>query len=153
MSLLSAGLVMCRRHEGTVEFFLVHPGGPFYVKKNEGVWSIPKGTPEGDEELLTTAQREFQEETGLIPHEPFHFLGTTKTKGGKTIHAWAFEGAWDASTGIICNTFPLEWPPKSGKIIQVPENDRAEWMSFYVASRMINPAQIVLLERALEIYR
>jgi predicted NUDIX family NTP pyrophosphohydrolase len=152
MSLQSAGLLMCRMTPNGLEYFLVHPGGPFYVKKNEGVWSIPKGVPNDDEEMLDTARREFLEETGIAPTPPFHSMGTTKNKSGKIIHAWTFEGTWDPSKGITCNTFSLEWPPKSKKFIDVPENDRAEWMPLEKARRMINPAQIVFLERAAEIF-
>jgi predicted NUDIX family NTP pyrophosphohydrolase len=153
MSLLSAGLVMCRMTPEGLEYFLVHPGGPFYTKKNEGVWSIPKGVPNDDEELLDAARREFLEETGIVPAPPFYSLGTTKLKSGKIIHAWAFEGTWNPADGIISNTFLLEWPPKSKKFIDVPENDRAEWMPREKAQRMINPAQVVLLDRTAEIFR
>jgi predicted NUDIX family NTP pyrophosphohydrolase len=153
MSIHSAGLLMCRFNHRGLEYFLVHPGGPFYIKKDEGVWSIPKGLPEADEELLDAARREFQEETGIVPSPPFHSIGTAKLKSGKTIHAWTFEGTWDPLKGIVSNTFPLEWPPKSGKIIQVPENDRAEWMLRDKAAKMINPAQAVFLSRAAEIFR
>lgn len=152
MSLLSAGLLMCRMTKDGLEYFLVHPGGPFYIKKNEGVWSLPKGVPEEGEEMLDAALREFFEETGIVPVPPFHSMGTTKNKSGKTIHAWAFEGQWDATKGITCNTFSLEWPPKSRKFIDVPENDRAEWMLLEKARRMINPAQAVFLDRAAEIF-
>ncbi len=93
MNLLSAGLLMCRMTPDGLEYFLVHPGGPFYLKKNEGVWSLPKGVPEEGEEMLDAARREFLEETGIVPVPPFHSMGTTKNKSGKTIHAWAFEGA------------------------------------------------------------
>src|SRR5688572_26006131 len=137
MSLHSAGLLMCRVNNDLLEYFLVHPGGPFYTKKEEGVWSIPKGIPEQDEELLDAARREFQEETGIVPMPPFHSIGTAKLKSGKTIHAWTFEGSWDPSQGIVSNTFPLEWPPKSRKTIQVPENDRAEWMLKERAEKML----------------
>ena len=153
MSAQSAGLLMCRMHHRELEYFLVHPGGPFWANKNDGAWSIPKGLPNDGEDLLIAAQREFMEETGLKPKGPFHTIGTAKLKSGKIIHAWTFEGEWDSSLGITCNTVSLEWPPKSKKFIEVPENDRAEWMTKEKAKRMINPAQIILLDRAAEIFR
>lgn len=138
---------MFRKRDSALEFFLVHPGGPFYAKKNEGVWSIPKGLPEENEDLLAAAQREFFEETGLTATPPFYALGTARQKSGKIIHAWSFAGDWDPAQGIQCNTFDLEWPPRSGKFIKIPEVDRAEWMTFEKASAMINPGQIPFLER------
>jgi predicted NUDIX family NTP pyrophosphohydrolase len=144
----SAGLLMYRTLNEKIEFFLVHPGGPFWVKKNEGAWSIPKGLVETDEDLLTTAQREFSEETGLMATPPFHSLGSVKLKSGKTIHAWAFEGVWNSDHGIQSNHIQIEWPPRSKKFISIPEVDRASWMEFEEACKMINPAQLGLLERA-----
>ncbi|MBX9853619.1 MAG: NUDIX domain-containing protein [Cytophagaceae bacterium] len=94
----------------------MHPGSPLYVNKNEGVWSIPKGEIDNpSEDLLSAAQREFKEETGIDPLEPFEFLGTIKLKSGKIIHAWTFIGVWDSSTVIVSNKFPMEWPPRSEK--------------------------------------
>lgn len=145
---LAAGLLMCRISEGIPEYFLVHPGGPFFKNKDAGVWSIPKGIPEEGEVFLDTAQREFFEETGIKPAPPFREIGSVKQKGGKVIHAWTFLGTWDPQTGIKCNTFPLEWPPRSGKMVSFPEVDRARWMDYAEAVRMINPAQIPFLERA-----
>jgi predicted NUDIX family NTP pyrophosphohydrolase len=149
---LSAGLLMCR-FQSELEFFLVHPGGPFFKNKELGVWSIPKGLPDGDEELLMTAQREFKEETGITPVPPFYPLGSIQQKAGKIVHAWAFAGKWDPADGIYCNTFTLEWPPKSGKIQEFPEQDKAEWMSYSKAATHINPAQLPLLERATLIFK
>jgi len=143
---------MCRLAKSEIEFFLVHPGGPYYVKKNEGVWSIPKGEPEKDEALLRTAQREFFEETGIQPTDPFHELGTITQKSGKVVHAWSFVGAWNPADGIISNIFKIEWPPSSKKFIDIPEVDRAEWMPFDKASSMIHPQQRPFLSRAKEIY-
>lgn len=148
MSGKSAGLLMCRKHNNVPEFFLVHPGGPYYAKKNEGTWSIPKGLPEGNEDLLATAIREFTEETGIKPHPPFYSLGSVTQKGGKVVHAWCFLGSWDESKGIVSNQIKIEWPPRTGKLITIPEADRAEWMGFDKASLMINPKQIPFLERA-----
>lgn len=152
MAKIAAGLLMCRKENKELEFFLVHPGGPFFVKKNEGVWSIPKGLPEPDEEILQTAQREFFEETGIKPNPPFDSLGSIKLKSGKIIHAWSFKGAWSPDQGIISNTFKIEWPPSSKKFIEIPEIDRAEWMNYSKAIKMINPNQIPFLSRATEIY-
>lgn len=130
------------------EFFLVHPGGPFWAKKNEGAWSIPKGLAEADEELLNAATREFKEETGIEPIEPFYPLGSVKLKSGKIIHAWAFAGEWDPQQGITSNHIQVEWPPRSKKFISIPEADKGEWMTFEKASVMINTGQLPLLVRA-----
>ena len=145
---ISAGLLMCRKVKEDLEFFLVHPGGPFFKNKELGVWSIPKGIPEPGEDLLVAAQREFKEETGLEASPPFHSLNTIKQKRGKIVHAWAFAGEWDDATGIVCNTFRLEWPPKSGKFQEFPEADRAAWMSYDRAVQYIIAEQIPLLDRA-----
>jgi predicted NUDIX family NTP pyrophosphohydrolase len=152
MPLQSAGLLMCRKQNERLEFFLVHPGGPFYVRKNEGVWSIPKGLPEINEELQATGLREFFEETGIEPHPPFHSLGSSKLKSGKVIYAWSFLGTWDPSQGIVSNRIEIEWPPRSGKVISIPEVDQAEWMDFDKAIVMINPRQVPFLERARLLY-
>ena len=137
-----------------MEFFLVHPGGPFYAKKNEGVWSIPKGEPDTDEEiLLLTAQREFLEETGIKPVGPFQELGTIKQKSGKVVHAWSFRGDWNPADGIVSNVFKIEWPPNSKKFIDIPEVDRAAWMNLEEACKMIHPQQVPFLTRAQEIFQ
>ncbi len=154
MPVLTAGLLMCRKEKGELQFMLVHPGGPFYVKKNEGVWSIPKGIIDPNEKLEDAAEREFHEETGIKPQPPYHSLGSIKMKSGKIIHVWSFFGEWDEKTQpIISNTFDLEWPPKSGKFITTPEVDRAEWMNFDKASKMINPNQLPFLRRAIELHK
>jgi predicted NUDIX family NTP pyrophosphohydrolase len=147
---IAAGLLMCRVFENTLQFFLVHPGGPFFKNKDDGVWSIPKGIPESAEtELLHVAIREFEEETGIKPAgKEFIPIGYVKQKGGKVVHAWAFIGAWEASSGIASNTFSLEWPPKSGKFQEFPEMDRADWFSYEEAFTKINPSQILFLDRA-----
>jgi predicted NUDIX family NTP pyrophosphohydrolase len=152
MRSIAAGLLMCRMEKEELEFFLVHPGGPFFSKKNDGVWSIPKGMPEGNEELLETAKREFFEETGITPHPPFHDLGTIKQKSGKIVHAWTFKGEWDVSQGIVSNMCQVEWPPSSKKMIDIPEIDRAEWADLSTARQLINPLQVPFLLRATEIY-
>ena len=143
---------MYRRRKDNFEVFLVHPGGPFYSKKNEGVWSIPKGLVEDREEILQTAQREFFEETGIKPSPPFYPLDTVKLKSGKIVHAWAFEGVWEPEQGIVSNIFQLEWPPSSKKMINVPEVDRAEWMTVENATKMIHPLQTPFLTRAQQIF-
>lgn len=139
---------MYRSVNNEPEYFLVHPGGPFWAKKNEGAWSIPKGLTESAEELLDAAKREFKEETGIEPIEPFLSLGSVKLKSGKVIHAWAFAGTWDPADGITSNHINIEWPPRSGKFISIPEADRGEWMSFEKASMMIHAGQLPLLVRA-----
>lgn len=152
MQQIAAGLLMCRKEHTELEFFLVHPGGPFFKKKDEGAWSIPKGLLENEEEILQTAQREFFEETGIKPEPPFHSLGSLKLKSGKTIHAWSFKGSWNPEHGISSNKCKIEWPPSSKKFIEIPEVDRAEWMNYDKAIKMINPNQIPFLTRAAEIY-
>lgn len=147
---LAAGLLMCRHVNGGLQFFLVHPGGPFYKNKDAGVWSIPKGIPEEGEDLMQAAQREFLEETGLRSTAPFYDIGTVKQKGGKVVHGWAFRGSWDPESGITCNNFSLEWPPRSGRMMDFPEVDKARWMEYGEAVRMINPAQIPFLDRTKE---
>ena len=144
----AAGLMMCRIAKAGLEYFLVHPGGPFFKSKDAGVWSIPKGLPEPGEALIDTAQREFLEETGIRPAAPFHELGSVRQKGGKVVYAWSFIGAWDPDEGIKCNTFLLEWPPRTGKMMSFPEVDKAKWMDNAEALRMINPAQVPFVERA-----
>jgi predicted NUDIX family NTP pyrophosphohydrolase len=146
---LAAGLLMFRVTKTEAEFFLVHPGGPFFKNKDIGVWSIPKGLPEENEDLLATAQREFKEETGLTAQPPFHSLGSVKQKGGKIVHAWAFQGEWNETTGITCNTFKIEWPPRSGKFQEFPEADRAMWMDYNTACQLIIAEQIPLLDRTM----
>jgi predicted NUDIX family NTP pyrophosphohydrolase len=149
---ISCGLLMCKTANGALQFFLLHPGGPFFKNKDLGVWSIPKGIPNEKEELLLAAQREFFEETGFAASPPFHSLGTIKQKRGKVVHAWAFKGEWSEDSGIVCNTFRLEWPPKSGRFQEFPEADKAAWMNMENACRHIIAEQIPLLERAKEIY-
>ena len=141
----SAGLLMYRIKDGAIQVLLAHPGGPYFVNKDEGDWSIPKGEPGPDEDLLLTAQREFEEETGLKPAGPFVPLKTVKQKGGKVVHAWAFEGDCDPAT-IRSNTFTMEWPPKSGQQMQFPEIDRAGFFDLATARRKIKSAQVGLID-------
>lgn len=136
----SAGLLMYRVHNGLLQVFLVHPGGPYWAKKDEGAWSIPKGEVAEGEDLLRTACREFEEETGLAAQEPFLPLPSIRQKGGKVVHAWAFQGDCDPSA-VRSNDFTMEWPPRSGRQQTFPEADRAEFFFCDEARRKINPAQ------------
>ena len=145
MARQSAGLLMYRIKDGAIQVLLAHPGGPYFLHKDEGDWSIPKGEPAPDEDLFLTAQREFEEETGLNPEGPFVPLQPVRQKGGKIVHAWAFEG--DCDPAILCsNTFTMEWPPKSGQQKQFPEIDRAEFFDLETARRKIKDAQLGLID-------
>jgi predicted NUDIX family NTP pyrophosphohydrolase len=148
----SAGLLLYRRVSGATEVFLVHPGGPFWAKKDEGSWSIPKGEIEAGEDKLAAAKREFQEETGIAPasNGPFQLLKPIQQKGGKIVHAWAVE--WDVDAAAIkSNTFSMEWPPRSGKLREFPEIDRAAWFEIAEAKRKILKSQLGLLDQLEEI--
>jgi predicted NUDIX family NTP pyrophosphohydrolase len=147
---VSAGLLMYRRTpEGDLELFLVHPGGPFWKNRDDGVWTIPKGLIDGDEEPLAAACREFQEETGLAPKGPYLPLGTIRQKAGKVVHAWAFAGDADPSQ-IKSNTTRVEFPRSSGRWLTVPEIDRAAWFEAKTARQKLNPAQAELVDRLIE---
>ena len=148
----SAGILAYRKMNGVLEFFLVHPGGPFFVKKDLGWWSIPKGIIDPDEDKLVTAKREFLEETGVKIYGEFLDLGIITQKGGKRVHAFAVEFDLDADT-IVSNTFALQWPPGSGKVQQVPEVDRAGWFELDTARQKINERQAALLDRLMEILK
>ena len=137
---------MYRWRDGRLEFLLVHPGGPFWAKKDQGAWTIPKGEIQTGEELLAAAKREFQEELGLAPTGEFIELEPIKQKSGKIVHAWAFEGDCDPGA-LKSNTFSLEWPQRSGRTMEFPEVDRAEFFPFEMAAQKINPAQISFLEQ------
>ena len=128
-----------------MEVLLVHPGGPFWAKKDLGAWTIPKGEGTEGEDELATARREFEEETGLRPEGTFVALGRVRQKGGKVVTAWAFEGDCDPAA-IQSNTYRMEWPPKSGEWQTFPEVDRAAWFELAEARRRINPAQVELLD-------
>jgi len=141
----SAGLLMYRVHEGTIQVLLAHPGGPLFSKKDDGVWTIPKGEPDSGEDLLLTAQREFEEETGLKGEPPFIGLKPIQQKGGKIVHAWAFKGDCDPTT-IKSNNFTMEWPPKSGTQIEFPEFDRAEFFDLDTARIKIKYRQDALID-------
>jgi len=136
---------MYRKAAGIGEVFLVHPGGPYWSKKNEGFWTLPKGEYEIGEEPLAAAIREFQEETGFKVSEPFLELGSIRQKSGKLVIAWAFEGDCDP-TELISNTCEIEWPPRSGRRVEIPEVDRGEWFSFDRARKFIRAEQVPVLE-------
>lgn len=141
---ISAGLLMYRVRNGALEIFLAHPGGPFFKKKDEGVWTVPKGEIEPDEEPLAAAIREFREETGIIARGPYTELTPIKQKSGKRVCAWAFEGDTDPEA-IVSNTFTMEWPPRSGRQQEFPEVDRADFFRVEEAKRKIIPAQADLI--------
>lgn len=143
----SAGLLMYRRTQaGATQVLLAHPGGPYWRGKDEGAWTLPKGEYDESEQALDAARREFAEETGLAATPPFIPLGEIVQKSGKRITAWAFAGEFDPAQ-LRCNTFELEWPPRSGRRQSFPEIDRVEWFSLADAQGKINPAQRALLER------
>lgn len=146
MKPVSAGLLLFRRVAGGCEVLLGHLGGPYFAQKDEGAWSIPKGEVGDGEELLVAARREFAEETGAAPAGPAIPLGSVKQKSGKIVHAWAVEGDFDPAR-LKSNTFELEWPRGSGKRVQFPELDRAEWFALDVARTKIIAAQAELLDR------
>jgi predicted NUDIX family NTP pyrophosphohydrolase len=139
---------MFRRRGAVVEVLLVHPGGPFFRNRDHGSWSIPKGEVQAEEDLLDRARREFEEELGVKPDGQWIDLGWIKQKGGKTVHAWAFEG--ELKGNVVSNTFVMEWPPGSGRLTEFPEIDRAEFFSIKAAALKINRAQIAFLDRLQE---
>jgi predicted NUDIX family NTP pyrophosphohydrolase len=145
MAKQSAGVLLYRFRQAALEVFLVHPGGPFWAKKDLGAWSIPKGEPAPGEDLLARAQREFAEETGAAVTGTFRPLAPVKQSGGKIVHAWAVEGDCDAAA-IKSNSFDLEWPPRSGRIQAFPEVDRAAWFALAAARDKINSGQVGLLD-------
>jgi predicted NUDIX family NTP pyrophosphohydrolase len=136
---------MYRRRRGSLELFLVHPGGPFFRNKDAGVWTIPKGMIEAGEQPLDAAQREFHEETGFAAAGPFLPLTPVRQKSGKTVMAWAFAGEADPAA-ITCNTFTVEWPPRSGRMREFPEVDRAAFFSPRDARIRLNPAQVAFVD-------
>jgi len=149
MSKQSAGLLVYRTQNGQLDVFLVHPGGPFWTKKDMGAWSIPKGEFD-DEEPLLAAKREFQEETGFEPPQGEYLqLKPITQKSGKIVHAWAVAGDVDAEH-IHSNDFEMEWPPRSGKRQSFPEVDKVAWFSSKEAGQKINPCQAGLIDELLE---
>lgn len=146
MAKVSAGLLVYRIRAGGPEVLLVHPGGPFWAKKDAGAWSIPKGEATTDEPLLAAAQREFQEETGLGIVGDFRALDPVRQSGGKTVHAWAVEADCDAAA-LRSNMFEMEWPPRSGRKQGFPEVDRAAWLDLATARIKINKGQLPLIDQ------
>jgi predicted NUDIX family NTP pyrophosphohydrolase len=144
MAKVSAGILLFRRRPD-LEVLLVHPGGPFWAKKDLGAWSIPKGLADEGEDLLAAAKREFLEETGMTVDGEVLDLGAHKQPGGKTIVAWAHEGDFDPAS-LTSNMFSLEWPPRSGRMAEFPEADRAAWFSVDEALEKINKGQRAIVE-------
>ena len=142
----SAGILLFRRRGRKLEVLLAHPGGPFWAGKDAGAWTIPKGLIDENEDPLAAAQREFAEETGYRPEGPFLPLGEVRQKAGKVVRAWACEGDLDA-TRTTSNLMSLEWPPRSGKWIRIPEVDRCDWFSPTAAREKLNPAQAAFIDR------
>ncbi|HXR60621.1 MAG TPA: NUDIX domain-containing protein [Solirubrobacterales bacterium] len=148
----SAGILLYRRRGEETEFLLVHPGGPYWSKKDAGAWSIPKGQIEDEEEPRACAIRELEEELGAAPEldpEQLVELGSIRQRAGKTVEAWAAEAEFDPAT-LASNTFEMEWPPRGGSRREFPEVDRAEWFDLVKAREKILPAQAELLDRLLE---
>jgi len=149
MATTSAGILLHRTTGDELEVLLVHPGGPFWAKKDLGAWSVPKGEVEEGEDPRTCALRELEEELGSglgLSADDLTELGSVRQKGGKTVHCWAAEGDFDPAE-LRSNTFTMEWPPRSGKEREFPEVDRAEWFGLEAARERINPAQAELLDR------
>ena len=144
MAKTSAGILLFRRGPAGVEVMLVHPGGPFWAKKDAGAWSIPKGLADEGEDLLAAAKREFLEETGTSVKGEFLALGAHKQPGGKTIVAWALEGDFDPAS-LKSNLFAIEWPPRSGRMAEFPEVDRAAWYSIDEALEKVNKGQTPII--------
>ena len=142
---LSAGILLYRYTDGVLEFFLVHPGGPFFKNKNEGWWTIPKGEFADDELPFNAALREFEEETGYAPKGDFIQLRTITQKAGKSVMCWAVKDDLDAEQ-VVSNEFEMQWPPRSGQIKSFPEIDKAGWFALEQASKLINEQQVALLE-------
>jgi predicted NUDIX family NTP pyrophosphohydrolase len=150
MSRKSAGLLPYRYIGGTLEVFLVHPGGPYWAKKDDGAWSIAKGEYSDEEDALIAARREFTEETGFVPAGEFLPLESARQKSGKVITAWAFRGDFDAA-GLQSNLFSMEWPPRSGNMAEFPEVDRGAWFSIDEANVKLIEGQRLFLTRLLDL--
>ncbi len=149
MAKLSAGLLLYRRNGDDVQVLIAHPGGPIWSRRDAGAWSLPKGAPNDGEELFATARREFQEETGHRPPDGHAIdLGDVRMRSGKTVHGWAVEGNLDPGT-LRSMLVEVEWPPKSGRLITVPEIDRIVWADPTEARRRLNPAQAEFVDRLL----
>jgi len=147
LSAQSAGLVLYRKRDGKLEVLLVHPGGPYWQKRDDGAWSIPKGELGENEAGVEVARREFQEELGVpAPDGELTTLGTVRQAGGKIVHAWAAPGDVDV-TRLRSNTFEVEWPPRSHRMQRFPEVDRAGWFDLDAARRKVLPAQRSFIDR------
>jgi predicted NUDIX family NTP pyrophosphohydrolase len=146
MAKRSAGLLMYRWHNGGLQVFLVHPGGPFWARKDIGAWSISKGEYLDGEIPLEAAKREFHEETGFSAQGTFLELGNAQQSGGKVVSAWAFEGDCDPAA-MVSNRCQVEWPPRSGRMIEIPEVDRGDWFSISEARERILKSQAQFLDR------
>jgi len=149
MPVHSAGLLLHRGSGEDTEVFLVHPGGPFWAKKDAGAWSLPKGIPDPGEDMLAAAKREFQEETGFVPDGQFSPLGAFKQPSGKIVHVWSVSGDADPSA-LKSNDFEMEWPPKSGKRAHFPEVDRAGWFDGPAALAKLHSGQRPILRKFFE---
>ena len=149
----SAGFLIYRRREGRLEVLLAHPGGPFFARKDDGAWTIPKGEPEPGEDLLGAARRELREEVGCEAGDPLIPLGSIEQRGGKTVHAWAFEGDRAEDAPLPVNEFELEWPPRSGERRRFPEVDRALFFPMELARAKIRESQRPFLTRLEEALR
>ncbi len=145
----SAGILLYRFKEGDLEVFLVHPGGPFWARKDRAAWSIPKGEYEEGEDPLEASKRELAEETGIELHSPLIDLGELRQPGGKIVRAWAASQDCNPS-GIRSNTFTMEWPPKSGKLQEFPEIDRGVWYSTGVAKSKLHKGQVGFIDKLRE---
>lgn len=146
----SAGILLFKKENNNLFYFLVHPGGPFWKNKDSGAWSIPKGEIEPDEDPLERALVEFKEETGQSVGGEFIELSPIRQKGGKTVYAWAVEGDVETA-GLFSNSVQIEWPPRSGKLIEIPEVDQWEWFNSDEAKIRINTAQVALLSELEEL--
>ena len=148
MAKLSAGILLFDRTDG-LRVLLVHPGGPFWARKDAGAWTLPKGEYEPPEDPETAARRELAEETGLVLDDTLIPLGEVTQAGGKRVTAFAAEAAFDPSK-LVSNTFDMEWPPKSGRRQSFPEIDRAAWFDLYMARMKMIPAQTAFLDRLVD---
>jgi predicted NUDIX family NTP pyrophosphohydrolase len=146
----SAGILLFKKENNNLFYFLVHPGGPFWKNKDSGAWSIPKGEIEPDEDPLERALVEFKEETGQSVGGEFIELSPIRQKGGKTVYAWAVEDDVETA-GLFSNSVQIEWPPRSGKLIEIPEVDQWEWFNSDEAKIRINTAQVALLSELEEL--
>jgi predicted NUDIX family NTP pyrophosphohydrolase len=150
----SAGVLLFRRVGAGIEVFLVHPGGPYFARKDDGAWTLPKGEVEPGEEPIAVARREFAEETGqpleaCAPAARTMALGEVRQRGGKRVEAWAIEGDWPAGARLVSNSCEIEWPPRSGRQQRFPEVDRGQFFRIDEARRKLNAAQVELLDRLL----